>query len=67
MLILALFMVLFSNHMERRLQDGKSVLRVDCRMTDSDSSSRWQWDRQISSDETDLLFNQRVSVGIVYV
>ena len=32
MLILALFMVLFSNHMEERLQDGKSVLRVDCHM-----------------------------------
>ena len=31
MLILALFMVLFSNHMEERLQDGKSVLcAVDC-------------------------------------
>ncbi len=33
MLILALFMVLFSNHMEERLKDGKSVLRVDCHMT----------------------------------
>ncbi len=33
MLILALFMVLFSNHMEERLLDGKSVLRVDCHMT----------------------------------
>lgn len=33
MLILALFLVLFSNHMEERLEDGKTVLRVDCRMT----------------------------------
>ena len=33
MLIVALFLVLFSNHMEERLQDGKSVPRVDCRMT----------------------------------
>ena len=33
MLILALFMVLFSNYMEERLQEGKSVLRVDCHMT----------------------------------
>ena len=34
MLVVALFLVLFSNHMEERLRDGRSVLRVDCRMTD---------------------------------
>ena len=34
MLIMALFLVLFSNHMEERLLGGKAVLRVDCRMTD---------------------------------
>ena len=33
MLVVALFLVLFSNHMEERLRDGRSVLRVDCRMT----------------------------------
>ena len=32
MLILALFLVLFSNHMEGRLQEGKTVLRVDCHL-----------------------------------
>ena len=33
MLIVALFMTLFSNHMEERLEDGKPVPRVDCHMT----------------------------------
>ncbi len=31
MLVVALLLVLFSNYMEDRLRDGKSVLRVDCR------------------------------------
>ena len=29
MLLIALFLVLFSNHMEERLADGKSVIRLD--------------------------------------
>ena len=44
MLIMALFLVLFSNHMEERLLGGKAVLRVDCRMTD-------QSDRLTQHDE----------------
>ena len=31
MLSFALLLVLFSNFMEERLQEGKSVLRVDCK------------------------------------
>ena len=59
MLISALFMVLFSNHMEKRLQDGKSVVRVDCRMTESKASQRNQ--NGFLPDETEPLINQRVS------
>ena len=33
MLITALFLVVFSNHMEERLADGKSVLSVSCHIT----------------------------------
>ena len=35
MLIFALFLVLFSNYMDERLADSKTVLRVDCCMANS--------------------------------
>ena len=46
-------MVLFSNHMEERLQGGKSVLRVDCRMTRTEVD-----DDQYVSDEKKSLVPQ---------
>lgn len=44
---MALFLILFSNHMEERLEDGKAVLRVDCHMTDIQR----QWE-----DEEDFVY-----------
>ena len=55
MLILALFLVLFSNYMEERLQDGKSVLRMDCCCTTTtpmDTGDRGE-DRDDTGDRDD--------------
>ena len=46
MLILALFMVLFSNYMEERLLDGKTVLRVDCHLVNPADRAEEEDDEQ---------------------
>ena len=55
MLILALFMVLFSNHMEERLRDGKSVLRVDCAMTIPPGMQYEKDDEVLPDEKTSLV------------
>lgn len=42
-LIVAVFLVLFSNHMEERLQEGKTVLRVDCHRTGPWTIATTKW------------------------
>ncbi len=61
MLISALFLVLFSNHMEERLRDKKAVLRVDCHMTAASASHD-----KIQVDEKKVLITQRQASIIIY-
>lgn len=56
MLVVALFLVLFSNHMEERLRDGKSVLRVDCHMTNPPSPMSAVPDNE-TTDERSMLIS----------
>lgn len=56
MLVVALFLVLFANQMEERLQEGKSVPRVDCRMTRRMSPVAQSWED--GSRETAPLLSQ---------
>ena len=53
MLIVALFLVLFSNYMEGRLESGRSVLLVTCQLTAPTGAS-------LNDDKTSLLPNQQV-------
>ena len=53
--ILALFMVLFSNYMEERLRDGKSVLRLDCSMTVPPGMDNDKDDEVLPDEKTSLV------------
>lgn len=53
MLIAALFLVLFSNHMEERLRDGKVILHMDCPMI----RPKAQQQLQVEDDETQSLLS----------
>ncbi len=52
MLILALFLVLFSNYMEERLEAGKSVLLVTCQLTTPSGTSVDEEREALISGET---------------
>jgi len=64
MLIIALFLVLFSNWMEERLTSGKAVLLVTCRLTTPTSLM------QVSGNKSALLPGDKVvnvTLGVWFV
>ena len=66
MLILALFLTLFSNHMEERLEDGKQVLRVDCRLTETPMPHTWEEECVEFKDETSPLLPSLSKLPLPY-
>ena len=58
MVILALFMVLFSNYMDERLQSGRRVPQINCRLSKPPPLPILDDFEHVMTDETDsLLFN----------